>query len=181
MHKVKTIGDAYIVRRGAFDLKDDGPGRHAGRQHGPLQYIVSQKAFERGVDISVRIGVHTGMVIGGVIVRFHWDMWGNGVGVRCGSKLGSVAVSTSPTSNDLIEGHFSVAEHARRPEEGGEGGRAQHAYADGRRNGDIDKAAAALAETFDTCHLLYQGDRDQDGGLRSNMNITSRPIPFRRS
>ena len=83
VHKVKTIGDAYIVCCGAFDLKDD-QAKAATRVVSmalTMQYIVSQKAFERGVDISVRIGVHTGMVIGGVIgtVRFHWDMWGNGV------------------------------------------------------------------------------------------------------
>ena len=38
-------------------------------------------ATQRVVDIGARIGVHTGMVMGGIIgtVRFHFDMWGNGV------------------------------------------------------------------------------------------------------
>ena len=32
-------------------------------------------------DLGVRIGVHTGKVVGGIIgtVRFHYDMWGPGV------------------------------------------------------------------------------------------------------
>ena len=43
--------------------------------------MVANEAKSRGIDINVRIGVHTGMVMGGVIgtVRFHFDMWGAGV------------------------------------------------------------------------------------------------------
>ena len=83
MHKVKTIGDAYIVCCGAFVCTDQQQeaARRIVNMALSMQYIVSQKAFERGIDIGVRIGVHTGMVIGGIIgtVRFHFDMWGNGV------------------------------------------------------------------------------------------------------
>jgi class 3 adenylate cyclase len=44
--------------------------------------IVGHKGRRRGLELGIRIGVHTGMVIGGVIgtVRFHFDMWGPGVG-----------------------------------------------------------------------------------------------------
>ena len=46
-----------------------------------MQRTVEEKASALGVDISVRIGVHTGKVMGGIIgtVRFHFDMFGNGV------------------------------------------------------------------------------------------------------
>lgn len=43
--------------------------------------VVATESRHRGLNINVRIGVHTGMVMGGVIgtVRFHFDMWGNGI------------------------------------------------------------------------------------------------------
>ena len=43
--------------------------------------VVKSTAAEKDVDVGVRIGVHTGTVIGGIIgtVRFHFDMWGNGI------------------------------------------------------------------------------------------------------
>ena len=155
VHKVKTIGDAYIVCCGAFDLKDD-QAKAATRVVSmalTMQYIVSQKAFERGVDISVRIGVHTGMVIGGVIgtVRFHWDMWGNGVAgaVRL-EELGQRGrVHISDVTSDLIEGHFPVTPnmHAGRKREEKQGA-PNTPTPTGDGDGDIDKAAAALAETF---------------------------------
>ena len=43
--------------------------------------VVADVAAERGVDISARVGLHTGGAVGGIIgtVRFHFDMWGGGV------------------------------------------------------------------------------------------------------
>ena len=42
---------------------------------------VARKARKDGIDVAVRIGVHTGRVTGGIIgtLRFHFDMWGAGV------------------------------------------------------------------------------------------------------
>ena len=78
--KIKTIGDAYMVVSGAPDPRHD----HA--------HIVARLALallqetklirqETGIDLDVRIGVHTGSVIAGVIgaMRFSYDIWGDTV------------------------------------------------------------------------------------------------------
>ena len=46
-----------------------------------MQDVIRARAEETGLDIALRIGIHTGRVIGGIIgtVRFHFDMWGPGL------------------------------------------------------------------------------------------------------
>ena len=123
VHKVKTIGDAYIVCCGAFVCTDDDQeaARRIVNMALSMQYIVSQKAFERGVDISVRIGVHTGMVIGGIIgtVRFHFDMWGNGVAgaVRLEELGAKGRVHLSDLTADLVNGHFALEKNIKEGDE----------------------------------------------------------------
>ena len=79
--KIKTIGDAYIVCAGALqDLRADDAARVV-RMGLAMQQVVATVREAEGIDIAVRIGVHTGRVTGGIIGkrRFQFDMWGNGV------------------------------------------------------------------------------------------------------
>ena len=86
--KIKTIGDAYVVCAGALSEHHD----RCGGQHDDdaarvvrmglaMQEVVATVRAAEGIDIAVRIGVHTGRVTGGIIGkrRFQFDMWGNGV------------------------------------------------------------------------------------------------------
>ena len=80
--KVKTIGDAYIVCAGALcerPRSDDAV--RVCRMALAMQEVVRRVATKEKIDIAVRIGIHTGVVTGGIIgtVRFHFDMWGAGV------------------------------------------------------------------------------------------------------
>ena len=94
MHKVKTIGDAYVACCGAFESRrrteeggEEGAmntadsARRAVLFAMAMQRCVAAVCASHGVDIGARIGVHTGLIMGGIIgtVRFHFDMWGNGV------------------------------------------------------------------------------------------------------
>mmetsp|Transcript_29690 Transcript_29690/g.91091 ORF Transcript_29690/g.91091 Transcript_29690/m.91091 type:complete len:1608 (-) Transcript_29690:1837-6660(-) len=79
-HKVKTIGDAYVVCCGAFGEAPNAAeaARRVTAMGLSMLEEVQAAAQERGVDIGIRVGVHTGTAIGGIIgtVRFHFDMWG---------------------------------------------------------------------------------------------------------
>ncbi|KAL1498553.1 hypothetical protein AB1Y20_013872 [Prymnesium parvum] len=83
VHKVKTIGDAYVACCGAFDQSESPAvaAERAVRFALAMQAGVKEVASARSIDIGCRVGVHTGMVMGGIIgtVRFHFDMWGPAV------------------------------------------------------------------------------------------------------
>ena len=79
--KVKTIGDAYIVCAGALSDARPDDAQRVVRMGMQMQKVVQRVAANEGVDVAVRIGVHTGRCTGGIIgtVRFHFDMWGGAV------------------------------------------------------------------------------------------------------
>ena len=80
--KVKTIGDAYIVCAGALsDVERDDDAQRVVRMGLGMQEVVKRIATAEGIDVAVRIGVHTGRCTGGIIgtVRYHFDMWGGAV------------------------------------------------------------------------------------------------------
>ena len=115
---MKTIGDAYIICCGAFndgkvrDRHEDA--RRVVRMGLDMGKVVATEAEKRGIDIGVRIGVHTGMVMGGVIgtVRFHFDMWGNGVvGAMKMEEMGAKGrVHISDATAELLEDAFPLEE-----------------------------------------------------------------------
>jgi class 3 adenylate cyclase len=81
LEKIKTIGDAYMVVGGLNGGKD-----HAlALAELALDMLVRirELAVRHGEDFSVRIGIHTGPVVGGVIgkKKFIYDVWGDTVNV----------------------------------------------------------------------------------------------------
>jgi class 3 adenylate cyclase len=80
LEKIKTIGDAYMVAGGVpFDRGD-----HTGAVVAmalDMQREVAQLARARAVPLDVRIGIHTGPVVAGVIgkKKFSYDLWGDTV------------------------------------------------------------------------------------------------------
>jgi class 3 adenylate cyclase len=78
--KIKTIGDAYMAVAGAPEACAD----HARVMAGLALAFRSEMATlreETGIPLDVRIGLHTGPVIAGVIgsLRLSYDIWGDTV------------------------------------------------------------------------------------------------------
>lgn len=76
LEKIKTVGDAYMVAGGVLDRKHD----HV-REIAELAIEMRDVAREMGVQL--RIGVHTGPLVAGVIGRrkFLYDLWGETVNI----------------------------------------------------------------------------------------------------
>lgn len=91
LEKIKTIGDAYMVVGGLTDNSPDHLGQIADLA---LAMMASIETFEResGISFSLRIGIHTGPVVAGVIgkSKFAYDLWGDTVNVA--SRMESTGV-----------------------------------------------------------------------------------------
>jgi guanylate cyclase len=80
VEKIKTIGDAYMAVAGAPEHCDDHAAR-AARLALAMRDAVRELAASRNIELSMRIGLHTGEVVAGVIgaQRFAYDLWGDTV------------------------------------------------------------------------------------------------------
>jgi len=80
LEKIKTIGDAYMVAGGLHSHEYD----HA-QTIAEMALAMQRRALEFsrdfGEDLSIRIGIHTGPVVAGVIGKrkFIYDVWGDTV------------------------------------------------------------------------------------------------------
>jgi class 3 adenylate cyclase len=79
LEKIKTIGDAYMAAGGLPEPLDD----HAARvvDLGLAMIDAAAQESRRIADLRLRVGVHSGPVIGGVIGshKFSFDIWGETV------------------------------------------------------------------------------------------------------
>ncbi len=109
LEKIKTIGDAYMVVAGVPEPLPDHRARAAEMA---LEMIdaVKRIELELGHELSVRVGMHAGPVVAGVIGtrKFAYDLWGDTVNTS--SRLESHGVPgkvhiTDATKRSL-EGRF---------------------------------------------------------------------------
>ena len=80
--KIKTIGDAYMVASGLSESSADHVERMASLALGMRDAFVEFRQ-QHGLDLKLRIGVHSGAVVAGVIgkQKFAYDLWGDTVNV----------------------------------------------------------------------------------------------------
>ena len=82
LEKIKTIGDAYMVAGGLPERSEDHVERVA-RFALAMQHVMNSPAAANnlGGRVQVRIGIHTGEAVAGVIgtSKFAYDIWGDTV------------------------------------------------------------------------------------------------------
>jgi class 3 adenylate cyclase len=80
LEKIKTIGDAYMAVSGIPTPRADHAEAAAEMALG-LQGLLSSFAAPTGQPVRMRIGIHTGPVVAGVIgtKKFIYDLWGDTV------------------------------------------------------------------------------------------------------
>jgi class 3 adenylate cyclase len=109
LEKIKTIGDAYMVVAGLPEARVDH-ARAAARMALDMQRAVGECAQKSGHALEVRIGIHSGEVVAGVIGKhkFAYDLWGDTVNIasRMESHGAPGAIQVSDATRTLVEEEF---------------------------------------------------------------------------
>jgi class 3 adenylate cyclase len=80
LEKIKTIGDAYMAVGGVPTPREDH-AQAVARMALEMRDVVAQRSFFGARQLRMRIGIHTGPAVAGVIGRkkFVYDLWGDTV------------------------------------------------------------------------------------------------------
>lgn len=112
LEKIKTIGDAYMAVAGVPNPVEDHALRAA------RMALAVQKALvifnkNNGVEWSVRMGIHSGPLMAGIIGsrKFAYDLWGDTVNLasRLESQGEAGRIQISEETSKLIAPEFSVS------------------------------------------------------------------------
>jgi len=111
IEKIKTIGDAYMVASGLPQTSDI----HAEQISGyALDMLSAVKDFNqrRGLDFAVRIGIHSGPVVAGVVgkKKYAYDLWGDTVNVASRMEASGAPglIHISESTRRLIRDKFDT-------------------------------------------------------------------------
>ena len=82
LEKIKTIGDSYMVVGGIPEARADHCEAIADMALS-MQQVMRDKYFQKYEGIKLRIGIHSGSVVAGVIGqrKFTYDLWGDSVNI----------------------------------------------------------------------------------------------------
>ncbi len=112
LEKIKTIGDAYVAV-GNMPIGNRAKARNvvaAGLEM--IDFCKQQnKTATTGIPLCIRVGVHTGNVVAGVVgsKKFQYDIWGDAVNIAARMEQSSSAnkLNISSATHRLVKDDFS--------------------------------------------------------------------------
>ncbi len=112
LEKIKTIGDAYMAAGGLPEPRPDHAEAVA-RLALDMRALVAGLVTPHGEPLSVRIGIHTGPLIAGVIgaTKLTYDLWGDTVNTasRMESHAEPGMIQVSEATHALLVDKFRLA------------------------------------------------------------------------
>lgn len=120
LEKIKTIGDAYMCAGGLPLTNDTHPidaVNAAFEMLEGLRLLMLKKSPEQQAEFEMRIGIHTGPVVAGVVGshKFAYDIWGDTVNVASRLEQGGTPgkVNVSETTFERIRHRFECTYRGR--------------------------------------------------------------------
>jgi class 3 adenylate cyclase len=114
LEKIKTIGDSYMCAGGLPTPNDTHPvdvvKAAIEMQHGLQVLMEKKKAEGQPALFEMRIGIHTGPVVAGVVGshKFAYDIWGDTVNTAARMEQGSLPhkINISASTYELVKDRF---------------------------------------------------------------------------
>lgn len=121
VEKIKTIGDNYMVAGGVPTPDQEHACKVAQMAIAMMRYIREHPAMD-GTRLDMRIGIHSGPAVAGVIGRkkFVYDLWGDAVNtagrMESHGEAGSIQISAQTA--ELLQGRFEMQRRGMVPIKG---------------------------------------------------------------
>ncbi|MCU0370009.1 MAG: tetratricopeptide repeat protein [Bacteroidales bacterium] len=120
LEKIKTIGDAYMCAGGIPAANDTNPVDivRAGLEIKAFMDRLREEREKQGKDYwELRIGIHTGEVVAGVVGKnkFAYDIWGDAVNTASRMESSGIPgqVNISGTTYEFIKGRFKCTHRGK--------------------------------------------------------------------
>jgi class 3 adenylate cyclase len=111
LEKIKTIGDAYMVV-GGLPTPTKDHAEAVARMALEMRRFIDDYRFRDGARLAMRIGIHSGPAVAGVIGKrkFSYDLWGDTVNIASRMESHGVAggIQTSEATFELLRARFEL-------------------------------------------------------------------------